>query len=523
MRLLYTIGLGLLFLGVTKLPAQDKYWVYFTDKNGVDFDPLEYFDSKAIERRIKHQIDLYDITDFPVNQSYVSEVDKMVESSGFRSRWFNAVVVRAYDSQIKALEMLDFVDRVEPMHLIPVLAEYKEHQLSAQSDFDFYLDKQIRSFKGQLFEGQQIRGKGVRVAVFDAGFPKVDTDAAFAHIRDANRIIDTYDFTKNKADVYYSNTHGTMVLSNIAGIYKGKAMGLATASEFLLAKTEVATEPFAEEEYWLAAMEWADKNGADIINSSLGYTHHRYFREQMNGTSLVARAGNMAYAKGILVVNAAGNEGSSKFWKYIGTPADADSILSIGGINPITDYHIDFSSYGPTADGRMKPNVSAMGQTLVISKNGPTTAFGTSFASPLVAGFAACVLEMNPNFTVADLFSHIQKSANLYPYYDYAHGYGVPQADYFTSKRKPTTVKTFRFELSDNNILHIKVLNHSNHPIGQKNYMYYHIADNKGALKAYELIKVHQQDALEIDLSAYKAGDVVRVHYQSYTGEFKIK
>jgi subtilisin family serine protease len=523
MRLLFNICLGLIWLGISNASAQDKYWVFFTDKSGVDFDPSTYFDSKAIERRIKHKIDLYDITDFPLNSSYVNNVEEIVESVGFRSRWFNAVVVVADHSQMKQVKELPCVKHVKAMDLIPVLAEHKTSSISKKTDFDFYLDKQIKSLQGQLFEGQNIRGKGVRVAVFDGGFPNVDTDTAFAHIRTANRIIDTYDFTKNKTDVYCSNTHGTMVLSNIAGVYKGRAMGVATDAEFLLAKTEVGAEPFAEEEYWLAAMEWADKNGADIINSSLGYTHHRYFREQMDGSSLVAKAGNMAFEKGILVVNSAGNEGSSNFWKYIGTPADADSVLSIGGIDPYTDYHISFSSYGPTADGRMKPNVSAMGQTLVISKNGPTVASGTSFSSPLVAGFAACVLEMNPDYTVSELFEHIQRSANLYPYYDYAHGYGMPQASYFTSKRKQATVTTFRFEVSEEGILSVKLLNHSNHPNGQKNYMYYHIADKNGKLKAYELIDVYQQDALDIDIKTYEPGDVLRVYYQSYTSEYTIK
>jgi subtilisin family serine protease len=417
---------------------------------------------------------------------------------------------------------LAYVKRLEPVDLIPKLAEKKTKRISKKSEELFYLDKQIKSLEGQLFAGQGINGRGVRVAIFDGGFPNVDKDTAFAHIRNSNRIKGTFDFTKDQSFVYYSNTHGTMVLSNIAGLYDGMPMGLATDAEFLLAKTEVGAEPFAEEEYWLAAVEWADKNGADIINSSLGYTHHRYFRDQMDGTSLVARAGNLAFSKGILVVNAAGNEGSTSFWKYIGTPADADSVLSIGGIDPSTDYHISFSSYGPTADGRMKPNVSAMGTALVISKNGPVVASGTSFASPLVAGFAACVLQMHPSYTVKEAFDEIQKSAHLYPYYDYAHGYGVPKASYFTNKHLANTLSTFRFEKIDN-ILKIKVLNHSNHPVGQKNYMYYHVSKANGFLKSYEVIDVYQQEALEIDLSDFEKGDVVRVHYQSFTNEYVIK
>ncbi len=187
-------------------------------------------------------------------------------------------------------------------------------------------------------------------------------------------------------------------------------MGLATEAEFLLARTEVNTEPFSEEENWLAAAEWADKNGADIISSSLGYTLPRYFQYQMDGKStLVARAATMAFEKGILVVNAMGNDGAGK-WFVVGTPADAEEVLSVGGVDPFTNVHISFSSFGPTADGRMKPNVCAAGQALVASPKRITKAYGTSFATPLVTGFAACVLQLNPDFTVQELKTNIEQS-----------------------------------------------------------------------------------------------------------------
>jgi len=308
-----------------------------------------------------------------------------------------------------------------------------------------------------------------------------------------------------------------MVLSNIAGVYKGKPIGLATEAEFLLARTEIATEPFAEEEYWLEAVEWADKNGADIINSSLGYTNQRYFNYQMDGTSLVARAGNLAAKKGILVVNAAGNEGDLKYWKYIGTPADADSVLSIGGIDPETGYHMSFASYGPTADGRRKPNVSAFAYAVVADKEGLTRAYGTSFACPLTTGFAACVLQMHKEYTAMQLFHEIEKSAYLYPYYDYAHGYGIPQASYFFKENKSQTVAGFRVSLSKG-ILEVDMLN----PVScslKKNYMYYHISDKNGKLKEYNLIEVYQKKALELNIAKFDKTDIIRIHYKGYTYE----
>lgn len=429
----------LIFLGIfLKMPLAntqtDKYWVFFTDKDGTDFDPYSYFDPKAIERRIQHGLDLDDPTDFPVRTDYLEVVSSMVEELTFESRWFNAVSVRASEDQAFELRTLPFVISVERQYLEPVLA-------SAEEDNWFALDvqtlktRQIQMMQGGLFKKAGITGKGVRVAVFDGGFPEVNTHPAFQHIRDENRILKTWDFTKKSEQVYHANSHGLSVLSNIAGIDEdGQLLGLATGSEFILAVTEVNSEPFKEEEWWLAAAEWADKNGAQIISSSLGYTYYRYFPQDMDGkTSLVSRAANMAASKGILVVNAAGNEGSTANWKVIGAPADADSVLSVGGIDPANGIKVDFSSLGPTVDGRMKPNVSNAGVVAAAAKSGKVSRTqGTSFATPLTTGFAACAMEALPGKTNMEMFELIQQSAHLYPYFDYAHGYGMPQASFFT-------------------------------------------------------------------------------------------
>ena len=161
-----------------------------------------------------------------------------------------------------------------------------------------------------------------------------------------------------------------------------------------MARTErVAVENETEEVLWLMAMEWADANGADIINTSLGYASEEYFNYQMDGkTSIIARAANMAAKKGILVLVSAGNSGDSD-WKYIATPADADSVLTIGAITS-SGIHRSFSSFGPTADFRMKPNVVAYGDVMGASKKGISKTQGTSFSCPLVAGYAACVWQI---------------------------------------------------------------------------------------------------------------------------------
>jgi len=329
----------LFFIGTIFVSAQNnKYWVFLRDKKNTTFDPYKYFDKKTIERRLQYGIPLADSTDFPLNDDYVKAISTLVDSVSHSSRWFNAMSVYASASEIEEVKKLPEVKSVEQMQAIAIPAEYDNSNYnSGDSSLLIPLPKQTARMGGELFREKNIDGKGIRIAIFDGGFPTVDTNPAFEQVRKDGRIIKTWDFVKNKDYVYSWMSHGTMVMSCICGIVNGHQIGLATGAEFLLARTEVKREPFFEEENWLAAVEWADKNGADIISSSLGYTYQRYFPSQMDGkTTLVTRAANLAAKKGMLVINAVGNDGDNK-WKIIAAPADADSALSVGGIDPLTD------------------------------------------------------------------------------------------------------------------------------------------------------------------------------------------
>ena len=537
-----TLAMHMLFLTLTLFSASfvqsnnledhsQGYWVFFTDKEDVHFDPHQFFDEKAIERRIRNGLCLYDTIDFPVNQKYIAAVKSIVPRADVVSRWFNAVHVYADEGELDILEALSFVKSVEPasLRLVPASLEYDANEASMLDRVDAGLLKnQLSHMKGNLFHSNEITGKGVRIAVFDAGFRGVDSHPAFRHVRKNNQIIATWDFHRDRKNVYTSNVHGTMVLSTIAGIIDGQPLGLATDAEFLLARTEIRREPLAEEKYWLAAVEWADQHGADIINSSLGYIFHRYFPEEMDGkTSLVARAANIAAGKGILVVNAAGNQGNDNHWRIIVTPADADSVLTVGALQHPEMVRAPYSSVGPTADGRMKPNVSALGTVVAASRRRLAQPMGTSFASPLVTGFAACLWQMFPGWTNMELFRNIEQSSSLYPYYDYAHGFGIPQASRFFQEHQQFTMPTFDI-ISENDSIHIikrKIITGreiNQNTATENEYLYYQKMNADGRILRYYVINPEEARKISMCLDVFLPGQLLRVHYRGYTAEFRI-
>ena len=510
----------ILILITPSISAQEYYWVFFKDKKETSFDPAAYFHPKAIERRLQFGLPLCDSTDFPLNEQYKSQTTALSEEVIGESRWLNALAVKTF--QIEDIILLPFVKGVQRIDgdFLPATVET---ELSDESSSAYkQLSEQLYLMKGEAFTEKGINGKGLRIAILDGGFKMADTHPAFQHLRDSNRIVATYNFPLKKENVYGWDTHGTMVLSCIAGLDDhGRPLGLATGAEILLARTETGLENRIEEVWWTMGMEWADRNGANIINSSLGYGKDRYNPDEMDGTSVVAKAAQMAVEKGIVVCNSMGNEGDDPTWRTIITPADAEGVLAVGGIdrdgNPSS-----FTSLGPSADGRLKPNVSAMGSRVDVanpSSSRPyTKASGTSFASPLTAGFVACAWQTHREWTNRQLMEEIEKSGNLYPYYDYQYGYGVPQADYFTSSNTPSKSPTVKLYETDS-ALFIMVPEEC---IRAKNLLY-HVSQPDGRLVEYNSVIIKERENIvKIQKSSYKRinGWVLRAHYDGYTAEY---
>lgn len=476
------------FLFITPVTAQTaKFWVFFTDKSqgsAVTADPV------AIERRNRLGIDAGD-ADSVVSLAYIHSVEALTDSLGYYSRWLNAVAIYAHAQAAEKLRSLPFVRAVVPVGGEMHPATFEDVNTPEEDVLVQLAQYQVSRMQGKAFAQAGLNGKGIRIAVLDAGFSNANRNAALRHIFADKRIIRTYDFYTKDTIRWKGDLHGTWVLTNIAGQWDSLTLGLATGAEFLLARTENAwSEGYGEEDKWIAGLEWAEINGAQIVNSSLGYSYSLHFPEELNGRSPMSIAADKAAALGVLVVSSAGND-YAKPWKYIAIPADAKDILTVGGTDPSTDLQAYFSSVGPTADGRLKPEISAPGITAVCHGEKLAKAIGTSFAAPLATGFAACVLQYHPSFSPAQLKNSMIRSGHLYPYFDYAHGYGIPQASHILGDSSGHT-PTFTARL-DSQLVYFAPLHYDP---SKKTRLFYHLREIDGPVMKYGVVEIHSAEPL---------------------------
>jgi subtilisin family serine protease len=422
--------------------AQDslKYWVQFTDKNSNGFSiaqPESYLSARALERRSKQGIAI-DEKDLPLTEIYVDSMASLGATILNRSKWFNAVSFSTNDTQlILQVQSLGFVNDTEAVKRLRGNITDKFEACSPQPNLRTFQDygqalTQIKMLNGDVVHDIGYSGRGVMIAVIDAGFSEVETSRFFDVLWDEGRIIATRDFVDGDDLVFDHSQHGAAVLSTIAAYTPGEMIGTGYNAEFLLLRSEEGGSEFLiEEDNWVAAAEFADSMGADILSTSLGYTNfddslmdHTY--ADMDGnTTRITIGGDIAASRGMLVINSAGNEGASP-WHYIGAPADGDSVLAVGSVDANRNYS-PFSSTGPSFDGRVKPDVAAMGQGVTVAI-GPSllTSSGTSFAGPIIAGMAACLWEAHPEKTNMEIYNAIIGSAHQINVPDSLLGYGIP-------------------------------------------------------------------------------------------------
>lgn len=495
--------------------SQESRWlVKFVDRPDTIVHLENDYHPKAIARRKSQG---FSPSDYPVSERYISHVRASGADVCHPLRWFNGVSCLASPDEISLIQTLPFVDEVVPLGEMST-------EISEIGDGDFINWRQSNQravHDGELLEDKGLTGKGMRIAVLDVGFKGIGSTTELDHLFENNQVEKTWDFIRNKEQLGGRSSHGTSVLACMAGISNHEPLGFAKDATYLLAVTERSGADLSnEEDHWLAAIEWADRNGVDVVNSSLGYTYHRYFQADMNGhTSLVSEAALMAARKGILVVVAAGNEGN-KNWEVIATPADTDSILSIGGIDRNDHQRISFSSFGPTADGRLKPELVAFGEVTTANGDGLIEMHGTSFASPLLAGFAAAIWQAFPDDSNMQLRQKLMESGHLFPFFNYSLGYGIPKA---CNIFEPYDVgPTFDCLPSEEGYVIVIKPEYIDQKGKEYDRVYFHLVDENNNILHYRTTvpDFEKGGVIEHDLfEIHELAVICRIHYKGYTYE----
>jgi serine protease AprX len=436
--------------------SQTRYVIRLKDKGASPYtfnNPAAFLTNRAIQRRTRYNIAI-DSADLPVTPRYVDSIRLSGTVTILNtSKWLNQVAIQTTDAaallKINSFPFVISTGAVGARMQFPGIAVNKK--LDAPNNFplpnsptapntvsDYYSYGQsfgqVHIHNGEFLHNRGFRGEGMQMAVTDAGFLNYLTLPTIVNARNNNQILGTWDFVANNASVNEDHPHGMQCLSTIAAEMPGTFVGTAPKTSFYLYRTEdAATEYPIEEQNWAAAAERADSLGVDVCSVSLGYTtfdnatyNHTY--ADMNGNiTIISNAADIAAKKGMLIVVAAGNEGSGS-WHYISAPADADSVMAVGAVNT-SGVVGGFSSYGPSSDGQVKPSVAAVGVGAVIANTStgqPGFGNGTSFACPNMAGLSTCLWQAFPEVNNISIITTLQQSANRATNPDSRTGYGIP-------------------------------------------------------------------------------------------------
>lgn len=447
MRKIFTILSVSISLAATA--QTELVFVFFKDKpNKAAFysNPLSELTQKSLDRRNNLGISLSD-QDAPIEPAYIQNIRNLGFTVTDYSKWLNGVAVNATSAQIQNLSQQSYVDHVESFVKNPTGGIRKEKIEKFKQLNQEFAGKNIETtfnYGNSLAQTNQINlrqlhvagytGTGMSIAVIDTGFPYVNTGSAFKRMRDNGQIKGVYNFV-NKSNAVYTtslNSHGAMCLGIIGGYIDGNFVGSAPDANFYLYASENASVEIPEEQlYWIEAAEEADRQGVDLISTSLGYTEfddsrYDYTYDDMNGTTtFISRGAQIAAEKGIFVLIAAGNEGQNP-WHYISAPSDNAKVFSIGAVTS-TGSSSGFSSYGPNSAGVIKPDASARGSnTYYAYNNSSDFGSGTSFATPLAAGGIACLLQSLPSsMSRDDVKQRLRQDASKYSNPSDQMGYGI--------------------------------------------------------------------------------------------------
>ena len=445
---IYFLVFLLLFGWTTKGLAQDRYAVFFKFKPQKEYSlgsPSKFLTEKAIQRRLREKFPL-DSLDLPVTPSYIQGISSHSQELLYVSKWLNAAIVVTDAEGKKKMEGLPFVQKVDwvAKGFIYRTGNRNSTEVPASPSKKWALEESYRQAAAYDFQNELLgiptmhqagfTGKGITVAVFDSGFPGLDKSIAFSHVFTNSQVLGQLNVVRPWIkDVFRDNEHGTQVASLILANQASTLVAGAHQANVIFAITEdVATEYPIEELNWVRAAEYADSLGVDIINSSLGYLDFdepslTYTKSQLDGkTTYVTRGATLAAKRGILVVNSVGNYGSAGSSSLV-APADADGILAVGAVNSSSTVSA-FSSRGPTADGRIKPELVAFGQNPVLIRGSGQVgaASGTSFSAPQIAALAAGLWQAKPEWTKDELLTNLLKSGSQYAAPDQNLGYGIP-------------------------------------------------------------------------------------------------
>lgn len=441
MKQVFVLAAFIIFLSHTKVTHSQSrfpgfYMVSFIGKPMLS--PSANFTQKSIDRRIKNGID-FDSLDLPVNPNYIDSIISISNKVKHVSRWTNSVLVEIVDTNIFTLiSSVSFVKSV--IYLSPGTDTIENKKLDDEIEEYTLNPRKYGAAKNQIkliglteLHSIERKGEGVLIAVLDAGFNNVDKMEAFDKLRQNSGIVGSLDVVNPGNSVFNSNSHGSNVLSVMAANIDGKYLGTAPDANYYLIRTEeVATEYPVEEYYWMVGAEFADSIGADIITSSLSYTTFddttlNHSHSQADGfTTIISRAATIAASRGILVFQSAGNEGDGS-WRKIGFPADAIGIIAVGAIDT-TGKIADLSSVGNTTDGRIKPDLVAVGYKASLVNTYDKIFFGngTSFSTPLLAGASACLMQQFPTMKSSEIRNYIIANATRANEPDSIYGYGIP-------------------------------------------------------------------------------------------------